>query len=1182
MNSQVLSIRGMTCAACAQRIEKTVRKLPGIGQASVNLASEKLFVEYDPGTLPLTSIKEAVTKIGYEVVEKTDTANITIPIGGMTCAACAQRVEKAVGKLDGVTTVSVNFATEKATVAYNPQQVRVSVIKNAIEKAGYKALEVSKTDAADEDRARKQKEIRTLWKKFIVAAALALPLLYIAMVPMIKFVKLPFPASLNPMDFPLAYGLVELILVIPIIGVGYKFYTVGYKALIMRSPNMDSLIAIGTSAAVIYSIYNVIQIARGNFDLVESLYFETAGVIIALILLGKTLEAVSKGRTSEAIKKLMGLAPKTAIILQDGAEKEIPIDEVEIGDIIVVKPGSKIPVDGTVLEGHTAIDESMLTGESMPVDKKAGDTVYTASLNTTGTIQFRADKIGSDTALAQIIKLVEDAQGSKAPIAKMADTVSGIFVPIVCAIAVLVGIAWFIGTGDLEFSLTIFIAILVIACPCALGLATPTAIMVGTGKGAENSILIKGGEALETAHKINTIVFDKTGTITEGKPAVTDVLTAEGMQADELLQLTASAEKGSEHPLGQAIVLCGQESGFELLKVDSFNAITGRGIEAGISGRTVLAGNRKLMDERGISLAGMEAASDRLAEEGKTPMYVSIDGKLAGIVAVADVVKQSSRAAIESLHKMGIQVAMITGDNKKTAAAIAKQVGIDRVLAEVLPQDKSNEVKKLQNEGRKVAMVGDGINDAPALAQADIGIAIGSGTDVAMESADIVLMRSDLLDVPTAINLSKRTIRNIKQNLFWAFGYNVIGIPIAAGVLHLFGGPLLNPIFAAAAMSLSSVSVLTNALRLKRFKAEGQKDGLSKTNLAVTPNAPRASFRRTSVSAAAVACASPAKPAAQTPVQAVTGSGELEKLSLPLNRDENIFIVPNDDGTGTALNANGDLYGRLIPRGTLRHHVLSKYGKVLGEVHGLYSSWEEILDHLQVSGGSDRNMNALRLKALAEAKTADDIEAEAHIFIVPNDDGSSTVLDKKENLLGRLIPQGGVSYLVLNKYGRTLGVVSRLFNTWNEFVANLTQVQLKEAAASNPPPVSEAVNASINSADAAKDEPANVNSNHEDTCVVKENPADGGEGSKNADASLIENEKPDSDGKAAYTPVLFVPNDIGTYSIFDENKAMLGQLIPQSDRTHLVISREGKTLGMVDRLYSPWEILLANIRRSAE
>lgn len=748
MENQVLSIRGMTCAACAQRIERTVKKLSGVDQASVNLASEKLFVEYND-TVNLDMIKEAVTKIGYEVVEKTA---------------------------------------------------------------------VSKTDTVDEDRNRKQKEIKTLWAKFIVSSVFALPLLYIAMAPMITWIRLPFPSALDPMNYPLIYALVELILVIPVICVGYKFYTIGYKSLIQRSPNMDSLIAIGTSAAVLYSLYNTWQIINGNFNAVDALYYETAGVIITLILLGKSLEAVSKGRTSEAIKKLMGLAPKTAIIIYQGIEKEIPIDEVEIGDIIIVKPGSKIPVDGTVIDGHTSIDESMLTGESMPVDKKSGDMVYAASLNTTGTIQFRADKIGSDTALAQIIKLVEDAQGSKAPIAHLADIVSGYFIPIVCAIAVIAGIAWYIGTRDLEFALTIFISVLVIACPCALGLATPTAIMVGTGKGAENGILIKGGEALETAHKVNTIVFDKTGTITEGKPTVTDILTTQGILADNLLQITASAENSSEHPLGQAIVQGARDKGLELLKVNSFESLTGRGIEASIDGQIILAGNRKLMEERDISLAELEDDSDRLAEEGKTPMYIAIDEKLAGIVAVADVVKKSSKDAIESLHKMGIEVAMITGDNKKTAAAIAKQVGIDRVLAEVLPQDKSNEVKKLQNEGRKVAMVGDGINDAPALAQADIGIAIGSGTDVAIESADIVLMHSDLMDVPAAIELSKKTIYNIKQNLFWAFGYNTIGIPIAAGVLHLFGGPLLNPIFGAAAMSLSSVSVLTNALRLRKFK----------------------------------------------------------------------------------------------------------------------------------------------------------------------------------------------------------------------------------------------------------------------------------------------------------------------------------------------------------------------------
>ncbi|MGI6004911.1 MAG: heavy metal translocating P-type ATPase [Christensenellales bacterium] len=821
MEKQVLNIGRMTCAACAQRIERAVGKLPGVEKASVNLASEKLFTEYDEKIISLSDIKQAVSKIGYQVVEKPESSTITIPIGGMTCAACAQRVEKALLKLDGVESASVNFATEKATVSYDPQKTRAAFIRQTIEKTGYKALEVTKIDAVDEDQKRKEKEIRTLQIKFIVAAVFALPLLYIAMAPMIPGIMLPFPRFMEPMKYPLVYALVQIALVIPIVGVGYKFYTVGFRALAQRSPNMDSLIAIGTAAAVIFSSYNAWLIYRGDFGAVESLYFETAGVIIALILLGKTLEAVSKGRTSEAIKKLMGLAPKTAIVLQDGVEKEIPIHEVEIGDVIVVKPGTKIPVDGTVLEGHTAIDESMLTGESMPVDKKAGDEVYAASINTSGVIHFKATKIGQDTALAQIIKLVEDAQGSKAPIAKMADIVSGYFVPIVCVIAVLAGIAWYIGTRDVEFALTIFISILVIACPCALGLATPTSIMVATGKGAENGILFKGGEALETAHKINTIVFDKTGTITEGKPEVTDVLPAQGISSQYLLQITASAERGSEHPLGQAIVLGAQDKGLQLLDTDDFEALAGRGIRAEIGGVKVLAGNRKLMDESSVSLAELEDDSDRLAEEGKTPMYVSLDGKLAGIIAVADVMKKSSKKAIERLHKMGIEVAMITGDNKRTAAAIARQVGIERVLAEVLPQDKSDEVKKLQDEGRKVAMVGDGINDAPALVQADIGIAIGSGTDVAMESADLVLMRSDLMDVPTAIHLSHRTIRNIKQNLFWAFGYNTIGIPIAAGVLHLFGGPLLNPIFAAIAMSLSSVSVLTNALRLKRFKAAG-------------------------------------------------------------------------------------------------------------------------------------------------------------------------------------------------------------------------------------------------------------------------------------------------------------------------------------------------------------------------
>ncbi|NLM05183.1 MAG: copper-translocating P-type ATPase, partial [Clostridiales bacterium] len=618
---------------------------------------------------------------------------------------------------------------------------------------------------------------------------------------------------INPMNF----ALTQMFLTIPTMLVGYKFYTVGFRTLFKGSPNMDSLIAIGTSAAFIYGVYAVLEISKGNHAMAMDLYFESAGVIITLILLGKYLESVSKGKTSQAIKELMGLQPKTATVIQDGKEIILPIEEVEVGDIILVKPGEKIPVDGEVVEGYTSVDESMLTGESIPVEKNIGDSVTGGSINKNGSIKFKAKKIGKDTTLAQIIKLVEDAQGSKAPIAKMADVISGYFVPIVIGIAIVSSGLWYITGQSTTFVLTIFISVLVIACPCALGLATPTAIMVGTGKGAEYGVLIKGGESLETTHKIQTVVFDKTGTITEGKPKVTDIITNGSILEEELLILAASAEKGSEHPLGEAIVKGAEEKALELKNVDNFMAIPGHGIQVKIGDKNLLLGNKKLMDDKNIHIT-LESDANRLASEGKTPMYIAINNELAGIIAVADVLKESSIKAIEKLHEMGIEVAMITGDNRRTADAIAKQVGIDIVLAEVLPEDKANEIKKLQESGKKVAMVGDGINDAPALAQADVGMAIGSGTDVAMESADIVLMRSDLMDVVTAIQLSKKTIKNIKENLFWAFGYNTLGIPVAAGLLYAFGGPLLNPMFAAGAMALSSVSVVTNALRLRKFK----------------------------------------------------------------------------------------------------------------------------------------------------------------------------------------------------------------------------------------------------------------------------------------------------------------------------------------------------------------------------
>lgn len=808
MNNK-FKIGGMTCSACANRIEKVVSKMDGVKEANVNFATETLTVNYDDKIITKAEIEQKVEKIGYKV-EKNIQSH-TYKIEGMTCSACASRVEKVTNKMPGVENAVVNFATEKLSVSYDADAVSFGDIKAKVEKAGYKLIREDE-QKVEEKKKKLDEKGKLLWR-LILSLIFAVPLLTITMGHMIG---MPLPKIIDPMMNPLNFAIIQLVLTIPVMIIGYKFYYIGYKNLFKLSPNMDSLIAIGTSAAFIYSLYGTYKIYIGDGSYAMSLYYEAAVTILALITLGKYLEAISKGKTSQTIKKLMGLAPKTATIVRDGKELVIPIDEVIVGDIVIVKPGEKLPVDGEVIEGATAVDEAMLTGESIPVEKTVGSKVIGASINKTGFIKYKATKVGKDTALSQIIKLVEDAQGSKAPIAKMADIIASYFVPIVIGLAILASIGWLVAGESGVFALTIFISVLVIACPCALGLATPTAIMVGTGKGAEYGVLIKGGEALEVTHQIDTIVFDKTGTITEGKPVVTDIITTT-ISEDELLSIAASSEKGSEHPLGEAIVKGAEERNIKFKEISNFKAIPGHGIQVEIEGKVILLGNKKLMTENSIEIGDLGVKSDKLANEGKTPMYIAINNKLEGIIAVADTVKPSSKEAIENLHKMGIKVAMITGDNKKTADAIAKQVGIDIVLAEVLPEDKANEVKKLQEKGSKVAMVGDGINDAPALAQADIGIAIGTGTDVAIESANIVLMKGDLKDVATAIKLSKATIRNIKQNLFWAFGYNVLGIPVAMGVLHIFGGPLLNPMIGAAAMSLSSVSVLTNALRLRGF-----------------------------------------------------------------------------------------------------------------------------------------------------------------------------------------------------------------------------------------------------------------------------------------------------------------------------------------------------------------------------
>ncbi|MBJ6363939.1 heavy metal translocating P-type ATPase [Paenibacillus sp. GCM10012307] len=797
-----LQISGMTCAACANRIEKGLNKLDGVTSANVNFALEKASVTYDPNKVKLNDMEQEISKLGYATVKET----AQFQLEGMTCAACANKIEKGLGKLPGVTSATVNFALETARVEYSPDEISITDMQAKVKQLGYKA-HVKEEDGSEKDH--RKKEISRQKLMLLISGILSFPLLW-SMVAHFSFTSWIYMPDffMNPwFQFALATPVQFII--------GWHFYVGSYKALRNKSANMDVLIALGTSAAYFYSLYLSLDWTFGSSGAHHelSLYYETSAVLITLVVMGKLFESLAKGRTSEAIKSLMGLQAKTALVIRDGQELTVPVEEVIVGDIVLVRPGNKVPVDGEVLEGQSSVDESMLTGESIPVEKKAGDPVIGATINKNGMLRIRATRVGKETALAQIVKVVEEAQGSKAPIQRVADRISGVFVPIVVGIAIVTFLIWYllVEKGNFASALEKAIAVLVIACPCALGLATPTSIMAGSGRAAEFGILFKGGEHLEQTHRINAIILDKTGTVTKGKPELTDVVT----DGDEtaLLRLVGAAEKNSEHPLAEAIVAGIQERNIELPATESFEAIPGYGIQASVEGNSVLVGTRRLMDKYGVDAKSAFPVMEQMEAAGKTAMLAAINGKYAGLVAVADTIKETSAAAVSRLKEMGIQVIMITGDNERTAKAIAAEVGIEHVLAEVLPEGKAEEVKKLQAAGKKVAMVGDGINDAPALATADIGMAIGTGTDVAMEAADVTLMRGDLSSIPDAIYLSRKTMRNIKQNFFWALGYNSLGIPVAA-----IG--LLAPWVAGAAMALSSVSVVLNALRLQRVKVK--------------------------------------------------------------------------------------------------------------------------------------------------------------------------------------------------------------------------------------------------------------------------------------------------------------------------------------------------------------------------
>ena len=809
-----IPITGMTCASCASRIQNALSKLNGVKSAVVNFAAERATVFYNPSEASVDDFTGLIKDQGYGV----SISRATIPIKGMTCASCVKKVQDSLLSLNGVFSATVNPATEKATVEYTSAQVGMRDFKKAIRDTGYDIVEIEEgEDIVEKEKREREQEYKKLKTRVIAGAVLTVPIFLL-----VFWEKAGLSAIV---DIPQQTGyLLQFIIQTPVqFWVGRQFYTGAIAAARHRTTNMNTLIAVGTSAAYVYSVIatffpSVFEIEGYS----AHVYFDTAATIIVLILLGRLFEARAKGKTSEAIKKLMGLQPGTARVVRDGREQDVPIEEVETGDIIIVRPGEKIPVDGIVREGYSSVDESMISGESIPVEKNAGDKVIGATINKTGSFKFEATRVGRDTMLSQIINMVQEAQGSRPPIARLADKIASIFVPVVIGIASITFTIWFFFGPEpaLTYALLNFVAVMIIACPCALGLATPTSIMVGTGKGAENGILIRGAEALETAHKINAIVFDKTGTLTKGEPVVTDVIVSRepGAGSREILFYAASAEKGSEHPLGEAILNKAKGEKIDLKDPSDFQAVPGHGIEAKVDSKKVLLGNADFMENEKVNIDNLKSKSEELAGEGKTPMYIAVDGIATGIVAVADTLKDNAVAAIKALRKLGVKTVMITGDNKRTAGAIAKQVGIDRVLAEVLPWDKAKEVKKLQSENKVVAMVGDGINDAPALAQADVGIAIGTGADVAMEASDITLIGGDLKGVVTSIALSKATIRNIKQNLFWAFAYNTLLIPVAAGILFPFFGILLNPMFAAAAMGMSSVTVVTNALRLRNFK----------------------------------------------------------------------------------------------------------------------------------------------------------------------------------------------------------------------------------------------------------------------------------------------------------------------------------------------------------------------------